>query len=86
MAYDAEKIRSDFVGVTTFQINERVITLILKARKHEAFYSQLEQIIPNAYAVSVYDRTLDDKVKIIYNEGPKDPGSIICSKIIRLNF
>ena len=87
MAYDAEKIRSDFVGVTTFSNKRKSYYFNLKgAEEHEAFYSQLEQIIPNAYAVSVYDRTLDDKVKIIYNEGPKDPGSYYLLKDNTIEF
>lgn len=75
-SYDPEEMSRTFVGVTTFSNKLKRYYFNLKgAEELEIFYSQLEQVIPNAYQVSISDRTNDDKTKIIYNEGPKDPGS-----------
>ena len=76
-SYDPEEMSRNFVGVTTFSNKLKRYYFNLKgAEELEAFYSQLEQIIPNAYQVSISDRTNDDKNKIIKNEGPKDPGQL----------
>lgn len=40
-----------------------------------AIYAQLEQIIPNAYNVSITSRSRDDSAMTIYNVGPRDPGT-----------
>jgi len=36
---------------------------------------QFEGAIPNAYNVSLTSRSKDGKIIVVYNEGPKDPGS-----------
>jgi dipeptidyl aminopeptidase/acylaminoacyl peptidase len=86
-SYDPEEMRRNFVGVTTFSNKLKRYYFNLKgAEELEAFYSQLEQIIPNAYQVSISDRTNDDKIKIIKNEGPKDPGSYYLLKDNTIEF
>lgn len=86
-SYDPEEMSRNFVGVTTFSNKLKRYYFNLKgAEELEVFYSQLEQIIPNAYQVSISDRTNDDKIKIIKNEGPKDPGSYYLLKDNTIEF
>ena len=43
--------------------------------KEKALYQQFESKIPNAHQVSITSRSRDGKTMIVYNSGPKDPGS-----------
>ena len=40
-----------------------------------ALYNQLEGLIPNAHILRIQDRTRDGGTMIIFNQGPKDPGT-----------
>jgi len=40
-----------------------------------AIYKQLEQLVPNAYRTSILSRTKDSQSLVVYNTGPRDPGS-----------
>ena len=41
----------------------------------KALYAQFESKIPNAHQVRISSRSRDGKTMIVYNSGPKDPGS-----------
>lgn len=43
--------------------------------EESAIYKQLEQLVPNAYRTSILSRTKDNQSLVIYNSGPRDPGS-----------
>lgn len=76
-AYDSDKYSRKFVGVSTFsnKYKRYYFDYLDGASELEAFYSQLEEAIPNSDQVSIVDRSLDDRYKIISNRGPNDPGS-----------
>jgi len=43
--------------------------------EEKALYDQLESKIPNAHQVNITSRSRDSKTMIVFNRGPKDPGS-----------
>ena len=43
--------------------------------EEEAFYEMLESVIPNAHQVGIEAGSRDGDVRIIFNQGPKDPGT-----------
>ncbi|MBB6523538.1 alpha/beta hydrolase family protein [Pseudoteredinibacter isoporae] len=40
-----------------------------------AVYQQLESLVPHAYSVRVLSRTKDNQSLVVFNTGPRDPGS-----------
>ena len=51
-----------------------------------ALYSGLEQAIPNAYNVSISSAARDDSVMVVFNQGPKDPGTYYLFNDGKLSF
>lgn len=43
--------------------------------EEQAMYEQLETLIPNAYQTRILSRTKDSSSLVIFNYGPRDPGS-----------
>jgi len=43
--------------------------------QEKALYESLEAAIPNAHALSISSRSRDGNTMVVYNSGPKDPGS-----------
>ena len=86
-SYDSENMTQNMVGVSTFSNRyKRYYFDVEGAAELEAFYNQLEQVIPNAYEIGIADRTMDDKIKIIVNQGPNDPGSYYLLKDNSIQF
>lgn len=77
---------ADVIGVQTSSMpdSSRIVAAIYPGAKYErhwfdmgekALYESLEKQIPNAHQVSISSRSRDGKNMVVYNEGPKDPGS-----------
>jgi dipeptidyl aminopeptidase/acylaminoacyl peptidase len=54
--------------------------------QEKALYDSLEAAIPNAHALSISSRSRDGSEMVVYNSGPKDPGSYYLLKNGQLAF
>jgi dipeptidyl aminopeptidase/acylaminoacyl peptidase len=89
---------ADVIGVQTSSMpdSNRIVAAIYPGAKYErhwfdtsekALYESLEKQIPNSHQVSIQSRTRDGKSMVVYNEGPKDPGSfwlVLSGKMLKL--
>lgn len=54
--------------------------------EEKALYDGLTQAIPNAHSLSVSSRSRDGNTMVVYNQGPKDPGSYYMLRNGQLSF
>lgn len=77
---------ADVLGVLTSSMpdSSKIVAAVYPGAKYErhwfdmgekALYESLEKQIPNAHQVSIQSRSRDGNKMVVYNEGPKDPGS-----------
>lgn len=77
---------ADVLGVlrSSMPDSDRIVAAVYSGAKYErhwfdeaekALYESLEKQIPYAHQVGIASRTRDGKSMVVYNEGPKDPGS-----------